>query len=126
MRGFSSSLRGRHQGSPCFLLPDLLVWFPPHLEGAMTADITSDTWKMLSEHAAYQGRAQHAFFELSNSQLALPDRLQAHPDFREATTAMLALEVRQNQLGVLKPWDLEVDAKPLTQQTMIEADIADA
>ena len=50
-----------------------------------------------------------------------------HRQYREAAATLLELERRHNESGLApSPWDLQSIAQPLSQQTMIEADLVDA
>jgi tetratricopeptide (TPR) repeat protein len=71
-------------------------------------------------------RSKAAFRVLLSPPADIGARREAHRAYREATRQLLDLERRHNQEGAPKPWNLELIAQPLVQQTMIEADLLDA
>jgi tetratricopeptide (TPR) repeat protein len=77
--------------------------------------------------AEQHARSQAAFFALMNPPPDTATRRELHRAYREATTSLLELQRRHNESGTApSPWDLEIVAQPLVQQTMIEADLVDA
>jgi CHAT domain-containing protein len=72
-------------------------------------------------------RSQQAFAALLSPPPDVAARVAAQRAYREAATQLLELERRHNETGFAPmPWDLELTAQPLVQQTMIEADLVDA
>lgn len=72
-------------------------------------------------------RTQSAFLQLMNPPPDTVARRELLRQYREAAGALLELQRHHNDSGAApSPWNLAVIAQPLTQQTMIEADLVDA
>ena len=101
----------------------------------MATGDADDPVSLMGSIIEQQIRSQSAFKKLLLARESdLPARRIAHREFREATTSLLELELECNRRlrlpryrsGPLKPWDIETLARPLVQQTIIEADVVEA
>src|SRR5438132_12277711 len=101
----------------------------------MATGDANDPVSLMGSIIEQQIRSQSAFKKvLFARESDLHARRSAHRELREATSSLLELELEcnrrlrlpQTRSSPLKLWDIETLARPLVQQTIIEADVVEA